>query len=143
MGKICFKCNEMKDISEFYKHPQMADGHVNKCKECNKSDVRKNRKSNIDHYREYDRVRGNRQSKSYLQEYRGKYPRKYTAQTMINNAIRSGVIVRPKYCSSCGSDEFVMHGHHDNYKYPMIVRWLCPACHKEWHDINGEAPNGG
>jgi hypothetical protein len=40
--KNCFKCNLEKKLEDFYKHPQMPDGRVNKCKECNKKDIRDN-----------------------------------------------------------------------------------------------------
>lgn len=56
-SKICFKCGAEKPLTDFYKHSKMPDGHVNKCKECNKKDVRENRKIKADYYREYDRDR--------------------------------------------------------------------------------------
>ena len=45
--KKCFKCNIKKPKDDFYKHPRMADGHLNKCKECNKKDVGENYRKNI------------------------------------------------------------------------------------------------
>lgn len=138
--KTCFKCEKIKEISDFYRHAQMGDGRLNKCKECAKADVKKHREENIESVREYDRKRGNRQSKSYTAEYRGKNPKKYKAHIMIGNALKSGKINKPIGCESCGS-VFSVHGHHDDYDKPLDVRWLCSACHSQWHAKYGEAKN--
>jgi hypothetical protein len=138
--KTCFKCSVEKELDKFYKHPQMADGRVNKCKECNKKDVTENRADKVEHYRAYDRERGNRQAVGYLKEYREKYPAKHKATSMVNNAIRDGKLFREP-CSVCGSDENP-HAHHDDYAKPLNIRWMCAAHHKQWHVANGEGING-
>lgn len=138
--KQCFKCKSVKPLGEFYKHPQMADGHVNKCKECNKKDVRENRKIKINYYREYDIARGNRQGYGYVKNYRERFPKKWAAHKIIRHAIKSGII-KQEPCENCQSNG-VTHAHHDDYAKPLSIRWLCPPCHRAWHDKNGEAPNG-
>jgi hypothetical protein len=57
--KTCRKCGQEKQISDYYRHSQMLDGHLNICKECVKSRVNHHRSENIDRIREYDRQRGN------------------------------------------------------------------------------------
>lgn len=137
--KVCFKCQKLLPLSGFYRHPKMQDGYVNKCKECNKADVRANRAKNLDHYREYDRARGNRQSREYTMEYRSAFPNKYKAQTMVSNAIRDKKLF-PEPCAICSGMD--VHAHHDDYLKPLNVRWLCAAHHSQWHKKNGEGANG-
>jgi len=44
--KVCFRCETEQPLSQFYKHKQMADGHLNKCKTCTKKDSGKREKEN-------------------------------------------------------------------------------------------------
>lgn len=46
-SKVCFKCNIEKPLSDYYKHKQMGDGHLNKCIECTRLDSRNQYDKNI------------------------------------------------------------------------------------------------
>ena len=146
--KICFKCGKERPLSEFYKHKMMKDGHVNKCKPCNKKDVIENRLKNLDYYRAYDRKRGNRQPPGYQKFYyennkekmmgkqikwRDDNPVKYYAYTLLSNAVRDGRI-KKQPCENCGSEDNI-HGHHEDYYKPLEVNWLCAGCHKYLHTM--------
>lgn len=128
--KTCFKCGESRPIDEFYKHGMMADGHLNKCKECTKRDVRETRRSNPEHYRTYDRNRGSRQAPGYGRLYRERYPEKRAAHIAVGNAIRAGRLKR-EACFFCGSAR--AQAHHPDYSKPLDVVWLCSACHHLQH----------
>jgi len=159
MKKKCFKCERIKPLECFYRHSGMADGRVNKCKDCNKKDVRENYRANIDHYKEYEKARAGlphrvEARKDYSTTEKGKAsaskskrrwvarnPIKRMASQIVNNAVRSGRLKKPSDCQSCGSRPNRLHGHHDDYAYPLVVRWLCPACHNKWHKENGEGLN--
>lgn len=138
--KTCFKCEEVKSLPEFYKHPAMADGYLNKCKICTRADVQKNRKQNISYYREYDRNRGNRHPKGYNKIYSTKYPNKARARRMVAYRIYKKQLF-PEPCEVCGGKTSV-HAHHDDYAKPLNIRWLCAAHHRQWHLANGEGKNG-
>lgn len=57
--KKCIKCNSNKPLKEFYKHPLMIDGCLNKCKSCVKEYSKSNYKSNTckDGFLEKERIR--------------------------------------------------------------------------------------
>ena len=137
--KQCFKCKQILPLDNFYAHPRMADGRVNKCKECNKKDVRNNREKNIDYYRDYDRKRGSRQDKDYLKKYRALNPIKNKARALVNYAIRIGHI-KKQPCEICGT-KIMIEAHHYDYAKPLDVNWLCHIHHQEWHK-NNEPING-
>jgi DNA-binding NarL/FixJ family response regulator len=51
----------------------------------------------------------------------------------LGNAIRSGLIIRPEYCSKCGSTGKI-EGHHEDYSNPLDVMWLCRYHHVQRHN---------
>lgn len=139
MNKVCFKCKKLKPLEDFYKHPQMPDGHLNKCKECNKKDCRENRDNKLEYYRKYDRDRfnGERKKEHKLNSliYRCKYPEKRSATHKARHAFLSGKIVK-KNCENCGNSDTQMH--HSDYSKPLDVIWFCKICHEEWHMEHGD-----
>ena len=139
--KTCFKCNKEKELSEFYVHSKMKDGHLGKCKECAKKDVLAHRKANLERIRAYDRERGKLPHRIAMNIARTKVFRKinpmaYAAQTLVGNAIRDKRLSKPNKCSEC-SRKCRIHGHHEDYYKPLDVVWLCQVCHKKRHkEIN-------
>lgn len=65
--------------------------------------------------------------------YRERNPKKYRATNAVNNAIHLGKMIKAP-CRICGNPN--SFAHHDNYNYPLAVRWLCDFHHKEWHKHN-------
>lgn len=132
--KRCFKCQCELPLSAFYKHAQMGDGHLNKCKECAKKDAKAVRLARIDYYREYDRARASmphRMQKNIEigRRWRAAHPLRKQAQTAVSNAIRAGRL-QPEPCLVCGAKA---EAHHPDYSQPLDVVWLCPPHHKQTH----------
>ena len=134
-SKNCFKCNTVKPLEDFYKHSQMLDGHVNKCKECNKNDVTSNRNKNIEKVRAYDRARSKEPERikaatEITRRWRAQDLRRQVAHSSVARAVRSGKLVRQP-CCRCGETKTIAH--HEDYDKPLEVTWLCDPCHKQRH----------
>lgn len=136
--KTCFKCLRDLPASDFYRHPQTADGLLGKCKQCTRADVAQNRQGKRDQYRAYDKLRQqvpNRKLSAALAQsrHRAKYPEKYKARCAVNNALRDGRLTRQP-CASCGCLDD-LHAHHVDYDKPLAVEWFCGHCHRLLHGI--------
>ena len=149
-SKVCFKCHRLMPIDQFYRHQQMADGHLNKCKECTRRDVQEARKRNIVHYRNYDFKRALdearvEQRRLYMQTeaYKESHKKALTAQYYdpknlikrrarynTRQAIKDGRLVKQP-CEVCGSIN--VQCHHEDYSNPLNVIWLCPKHHRWIH----------
>jgi ribosomal protein S27AE len=66
--------------------------------------------------------------------YRRKYPEKNSAQQKVYWAIKKKIIMKPNTCSICGDRNGIIMGHHDDYKKPLDVKWLCSNCHLAIHN---------
>jgi ribosomal protein S27AE len=157
--KKCRACGLSKPMTAFYRHRAMRDGHLNRCVECVKERVRKYRAANIERVREYDRNRPNRDERCEVStkqnreryykdpEFRSrvlKTKRDWIAQNKLKrrahvitgNAIKSGSLEK-RPCEVCGAKD--VDAHHEDYRVPLDVRWLCHKHHMERHrEINEE-----
>jgi hypothetical protein len=134
--KRCIKCGRRRTLSMYYTHPGMADGHLNKCKDCCRRDVKDNKKRNRDRYREYERERARRPERrasqlEYQREYRKRNREKMAAQRKVAYHVQRGNMT-PKPCNVCGTTVHV-HAHHEDYNRPLDVIWLCAEHHKAAH----------
>ena len=154
MQKDCTKCEQSKNLDNFYKHAKMKDGHLNKCKECCKKDSVENRSKNTEYYREYDKVRyvldpkvrerneryaktknGKEKLKKLKQEWKERNPDKVKAYSVVSNSIRDEKLIKPEHCSCCGNKtaSINLHAHHHDYSKPLDITWLCITCHAFLH----------
>ena len=111
--KKCFKCGESKELNEFYKHSQMGDGHLNKCKSCAKIDVKENsaKYSEDESYIEKERARA-----------RSKYHRLYhgTGKSSVERNIKYLLMYPEKIrargaCNRIKPPELGLERHHWSY----------------------------
>ena len=136
MPKACFKCGRALPLTEFYKHPHGKDGHLGKCKDCTKRDVRMGRRFS-EKARTYDRERAKLPHRKAIareigKRWRANNPEAYRAQSTLSYAVRGGKIRRSP-CEVCGDPR--VHGHHRDYSKPLDVIWLCARHHHAAHGL--------
>lgn len=142
--KKCTRCLKEKPINSFQKRKASRDGLTASCKTC-LSAYEKSRAKLPHRVRARKLYASTDKGKAAGLKARKKWsqrnPIKKLASTIVGNAVRDGKILKPSVCEDCGSKPKRLHGHHDDYAFPLEVRWLCPRCHNNWHKENGEGLN--
>lgn len=133
--KECFKCHKTKYLDDFYKHPRMADGHLNKCKECTKQDIKKSVFRNREYYAAYDKARNRTPERKAWKraktaEWRKDNPLAHSAHKAVQNALAKGILKK----GLCHCDSNKVEAHHPDYNRPLFVIWLCNKHHKHIHN---------
>jgi len=138
--KECFKCKTVKPLSEFYAHPQMADGYLNKCKDCNKKDVSERiafKRATDPQWIIKERERCRKKQALYLKENgpipqanKKVTPHKVAANILLRRAVLAGRVLK-KPCEVCKNTK--TQAHHEDYEKPLDVVWLCTRHHADRH----------
>lgn len=134
ISKSCFKCGEVKPLSDFYAHRGMADGRLNKCKVCARSDAAKTRSETpaavVTGYRAKWLAENREKRRDVLKTWGEKNREKRRAQYQVSRAVASGAVVKLP-CFVCGSEK--SEAHHVAYDLPLSVSWLCRVHHAQTH----------
>lgn len=74
---------------------------------------------------------------SYMKSYNAQRdPVQLAAQRAVRTAVQNGAMHKPSKCSRCRTitPQKILDGHHHKgYEHPLIVVWLCRACHRLEH----------
>ena len=139
MKQHCKECRELKNISDYYSHPQWKNWVLWRCKECIKRWRKTDKELKMARIR--DKKRSNsterlKQLNNQCKKYRSKYPEKYKAHWIVNNYFRYHLEDRPKHCSNCNtipSENKWIVMHHEDYNKPREIIALCKLCHSWYH----------
>ena len=126
--KVCFKCGRLLPLDSFYKHSQMGDGHLNKCKDCTKKDAHNRwiKKSKDQEWVEKERARVREKFKRL--GYREKY-KTTCLHSFLPNAYNNISRKFRQYCFTKKGFEF----HHWNYNILNSVFRVSRKAHKCIH----------
>jgi hypothetical protein len=123
----------------------MKDKHLNKCKDCCKSDAEDRRamkEATDPEWEVAERARHREKSRKYREAGRGQPQsnknknhsysiKQVRAVGKASKAVKSGKIDK-KPCEVCSSTVAVQ-GHHEDYDRPLYLKWLCVRHHNDRH----------
>lgn len=155
--KRCSRCKQLLELADFYKNRRKKDSVISHCKMCSSAACKKwyaanSEKTRVAQRKRYKinsekrRAAARRWSAANLEKVRASRrvsaktwaianPKKVFAVQAVSSAIKAGVLIRQP-CENCGREK--AEGHHEDYKQPLEVVWLCSGCHGQLHRYKRE-----
>lgn len=118
--KICIGCGKSLWRDAFY-----ASGGA-RCKSCIR--LRSRDRARRLMANPTARAEQNEKRRDYRFRYGLRHQDRVDARHDLQHEVEAGRLVRPKKCQWCGT-EGLIEGHHEDYKRPLDVIWLCQPCH--------------
>jgi hypothetical protein len=135
--KTCSKCGTEKPLGEFSpRHDGKWGGYYPACKQCRRDATRSYREADKPgthaKARAYARTLYRRSASAFKERvarWKQENPARRAAQLRLKKAVSLGRILKPVACSRCGDANRRIEAHHEDYRRPLDVAWLCKPCH--------------
>lgn len=136
MKQYCKECIQLKDLSEYYKHPEWKNWVLWRCKECIKSWRKWDREREMARERDNKYYATKTETRERIRlhsiDWRERNPLKRKAHILVCNYLKKPNSIKPTECSNCGSEKRI-HLHHEDYSKPKETIPLCQRCHLWYH----------
>lgn len=120
--KHCCKCKRTLDECVLMISSKCRNSVSYVCRPCNTLRLQEYRKTK----------RGKERTRIAVAKSMHKFYYKQLARSRLNEALKRGLVTKPAQCQ-CGS--LKVEAHHENYEMPLLVKWLCRACHADIHRV--------
>ena len=137
----CSACEMLLDLSEFYKSSKSSIGIKTQCKNCFRKKEKLKRLNNLEEQRRKDREKWAKRQARAVKKEKITIPalcleevkKRKAARGRVYDAVLRGDLVKPTTCERCNKETTSLHGHHEDYDFPLVVDWLCRRCHFDRH----------
>ena len=144
--KLCNRCRNTKEKKYFRTIKNKLSSNCKEWekvydkfyREKNRELLKKKRRCrNGTKIRCFDPIKFKEKNKRANEKYKKRNPEKIKTHSLVRSAVRNNSLFKSKNCAICTKKK-KLEAHHEDYKKPLKVVWMCRQCHVAYHrrDLN-------